>query len=119
MHNELDRLKEERNNVCSAKQWAAISKQIEVEEQRIQAETFRKEKQMNELVSGAQASINQISILENNYQKLKELYDIHVESDKEAKREIAHNHRISTISIIIAILSLLVAAATLAVTFYK
>ena len=116
MYSNLDKLKDELKDVNSATQATRVYEQIKREEDCIRKEEKEKQKQINDLLAGAKASIDQVSILQDNYDTLKELYDTQVESNEETRKEIIHNHMISTISIIIAILSLLVAAATLIVT---
>ena len=83
------------------------------------------------LVAGAEASIAQKELLEqqveiiqkqnellsDNYSKLKEMYDAQVEANKEAKEELKRSKRFNLAMMIIAIIAMLAAIAGPIATF--
>ncbi len=79
----------------------------------------------NRMVAGAEASIAQKELLEqqveivqkqnellsDNYTKLKEMYDAQVEANKEAKEELKRSRRFNLVMMIIAFLAMLATIA--------
>lgn len=105
MNLDLNDLSRSLSAANSAMQVAAMAEEIE-RNQRIVTEINRQAAKRNEtLVAGAEASIAQKELLEkqlevtqkqnallcDNYEKLKELYDAQVQTNKEAKDELVRS----------------------------
>ena len=116
----------------SAIQVSAIAEQIE-RNHRFSAEMDRQTAKKTEtLVAGAEASIAQKELLEqqlevikkqnellyDNYEKLKELYDAQVQATKEAKEDLEKSKRFNAWMMVISIIAMLAAVASPIVTLW-
>lgn len=125
MNLDLNDLSRSLSAANSAMQAAAMAEEIE-RNQRIVTEINRQAAKRNEtLVAGAEASIAQKELLEkqlevtqkqnallcDNYEKLKELYDAQVQTNKEAKDELVRSKRFNAWMMIIAIIAMFAAIA--------
>lgn len=125
MNLDLNDLSRSLSAANSAMQAAAIAEEME-HAQRIIAENNRQAAKRNEtLVAGAEASIAQKELLEqqleatqkqnallcDNYEKLKELYDAQVQTNIEAKDELVRSKRFNAWMMIIAIIAMFAAIA--------
>ena len=111
--------------VNSASALAAKSRRQEEELRDVEQANRAKIERENRLVAGAEASIAQKELLEqqvemiqkqnellyDNYSKLKEMYDAQVDANKEAKEELKRSKRSNLIMMIIAFIAMLAAIA--------
>lgn len=113
------------SNVNSAASLAAMRRQQEeVSRAVVQANQAKIERE-NRLVAGAEASIAQKELLEqqveiirkqnellaDNYAKLKEMYDAQVEANKEAKEELKQSKRFNLAMMVFSFIAMLAAIA--------
>ena len=121
----IQTLKIDLQQANSAKRVAEISDEIE-RNQRLINETNRQNSERNEkLVAGAEASIVQKELLEqqletikeqnelltDNYNKLKEIYDAQIVSYNEAREDLKRSRRFNIVMMIIAIVAMIAAVA--------
>ena len=114
----------------SASKAAAIAEENE-RSQRMAAEINRRSDKRNTmLLAGAEASIEQTELLEqqleiiqeqnkllcDNYEKLKEMYDAQVKENKDAADELNKNKRFNAWMMVIAIIAMFAAIASPIVT---
>lgn len=102
-----------------------INRQNEETMRAIEQATQERIEREERIVAGAEASIAQKELLEkqieiilrqnellsDNYNKLKEMYDAQVETNKEAKEELKRSKRFNLAMMIIAIIAMLAAIA--------
>ena len=115
----------------SASTFAEISRRQEESLRAVEQANQEKIERERRLVAGAEASIAQKELLEqqvemiqkqnellsDNYTKLKEMYDAQVEANKEAKEELKRSKRFNLAMMIIAIIAMLAAIAGPIATF--
>ena len=121
----IQSLKIDLQQANSAKRVAEISDEME-QNQRLINETNRQNFERNEkLVAGAEASIVQKELLEqqletikeqnelltDNYNKLKEIYDAQIVSYNEAREDLKQSRRFNIVMMIIAIVAMIAAVA--------
>ena len=121
----IQTLKIDLQQANSAKRVAEISDEME-RNQRLINETNRQNFERNEkLVAGAEASIVQKELLEqqletikeqnelltDNYNKLKEIYDAQIVSYNEAREDLKRSRRFNIVMMIIAIVAMIAAVA--------
>ena len=113
------------SNVNSAASLAAISRQRDEGLRDVEQANRAKIERENRLVAGAEASIAQKELLEqqveiirkqnellsDNYTKLKEMYDAQVEANKEAKEELTRSKRFNLAMMVISFIAMLAAIA--------
>lgn len=113
------------SNANSALAAAEISRQHEEMMRSVAEANQEKTERERRLVAGAEASIAQKELLEqqvemiqkqnellsDNYTKLKEMYDAQVDANKEAKEELKRSKRFNVAMMIIAIIAMLAAIA--------
>ena len=104
---------------------AAINRQNEETMRAVEQATQERLEREERIVAGAEANIvqnellnrqveiflKQNELLSDNYNKLKELFDVQVEANKEAKEELKRSKRFNLIMMIIAIIAMLAALA--------
>ena len=109
----------------SASAFAEISRRQEESLRAVERANQEKIERERRLVAGAEASIAQKELLEqqvemiqkqnellsDNYTKLKEMYDAQVDANKEAKEELKRSKRFNLAMMIIAIIAMLAAIA--------
>ena len=115
----------------SASAFAEISRRQEESLRAVEQANQEKIERERRLVAGAEASIAQKELLEqqvemiqkqnellsDNYTKLKEMYDAQVDANKEAKEELKRSKRFNLAMMIIAIIAMLAAIAGPIATF--
>lgn len=115
----------------SAAAFAEISRRQEESLRAVEQANQEKIERERRLVAGAEASITQKELLEqqvemiqkqnellsDNYSKLKEMYDAQVDANKEAKEELKRSKRFNLAMMIIAIIAMLAAIAGPIATF--
>lgn len=121
----IDDLQDNLYQATSAKQVAEISEAMK-KSQRLSEEAKRQTAQRDaKIIAGAEASIAQKELLEqqletaqeqntilnDNYNKLKELYEIQEKANKEAQIALIQSRRNNTCMMIIAIIAMLAAIA--------
>ena len=116
----------------SAYQVSEISRQQEEAWRVVEQANQEKIKREQRMVDGAEASIAQKEILEqeiriiqkqnellsDNYLKLKEMFDAQVEANKEAKEELKRSKRFNAVMMIIAIIAMLATIAGAVATIW-
>lgn len=109
----------------SASAFAEISRRQEESLRAVEQANQEKIERERRLVAGAEASIAQKELLEqqvemiqkqnellsDNYTKLKEMYDAQVDANKEAKEELKRSKRFNIIMMIISTIAMLAAIA--------
>lgn len=104
------------SSINSASALEAFSRQYE-EEMRAVARADQERIQREEkMVAGAEANIAQKELLENNYLKLKEMFDAQVEAYRDAKEELKQSKRFNIAMMVISVVAMLAAIASPIVT---
>ena len=131
MNYDLNNLKFDSPIATSAKQFSDISREIArshqtfVESSREAAKEAAKRNAT--LVAGAEASIEQKELLQqqleiireqnallcDNYEKLKEMYDAQVQENESAKEELKRSRRYNAWMMVISIVALIISAASI------
>lgn len=125
MNVDLGSLKETLSAVNSAMRVNSIAEEMEHRERVAAAIARESAKRDATLVAGAEASIEQKEILQqqlemireqnmflcDNYEKLKEMYDAQVQANIEAKTELDRSKRFNAWMMVIAIIAMLAAIA--------
>lgn len=129
MNYDLDNLKSDSPIATSAKQFSDISREIARSQQTLvesRREAAKEAAKRNAtLVAGAEASIEQKELLQqqleiireqnallcDNYEKLKEMYDAQVQENESAKEELKRSRRYNAWMMVIAIFAMLAAIA--------
>ena len=129
---DMNDLKNSLSSANSAMKVATIAEDME-RKQRIIAEANRQSAQRNAvLMAGAQASIEQKNLLEqqleiiheqnrllkDNYEKLKEMYDAQVQVNKDAAKELARSKRYNAGMMIISLIAMFAAVASPIITLW-
>lgn len=129
MNYDLDNLKSDSPIATSAKQFSDISREIARSQQTLVESSREAAKEAAKrnatLVAGAEASIEQKELLQqqleiireqnallcDNYEKLKEMYDAQVQENESAKEELKRSRRYNAWMMVIAIFAMLAAIA--------
>ncbi len=118
-------LKDDLHQATSAMQASAISDEIERNQRLIEVAIKQRAERDATIVAGAEANIaqkelleqqleaaqKQISLLNDNYNKLKELFDVQVKANGEAQKELRQSRRFNIRMMVIAIIAMLAAIA--------
>lgn len=125
MNFDLNNLKFDSPIATSAKQFYEISREwVQSQEAIVEARREAEEREAT-LVAGAEASIEQKELLQqqleiireqnallcDNYEKLKEMYDAQVQENESAKEELKRSRRYNAWMMVIAIFAMLAAIA--------
>ena len=125
MNFDLNNLKFDSPIATSAKQFYVISREwVQSQEAIVEARREAEEREAT-LVAGAEASIEQKELLQqqleiireqnallcDNYEKLKEMYDAQVQENESAKEELKRSRRYNAWMMVIAIFAMLAAIA--------
>ena len=125
MNFDLNGLKDSLSMATSAMQVSAVAEEMEKNQRLINEVNRQSAKRNATLVAGAEASIAQKELLEqqvemfqkqnelllNNYSKLEEMFNAQVEANKEAKAELKRSKRFNIIMMVISIVAMLAAIA--------
>ena len=129
MNYDLDNLKFDSPIATSAKQFSDISREIARSQQTLVESSREAAKEAAKrnatLVAGAEASIEQKELLQqqleiireqnallcDNYEKLKEMYDAQVQENESAKEELKRSRRYNASMMVIAFFAMLAAIA--------
>ena len=125
MNYDLNGLKNSLNKATSAMQVSSVVEKKKKNQRLINEVNRQSAKRNATLVAGAEASIAQKELLEqqveifqkqnelllNNYSKLEEMFNAQVEANKEAKAELKRSKRFNIIMMVISIVAMLAAIA--------
>lgn len=122
---DIDFLTKELHTVNSAAQMSEISQKIEQNQRLLKQNREQISKRNATLLAGAEATIEQKELFEQqieilqkqndllfeNYSKLKELFDAQVEANKEAKEDLKQSKRYNIVMMIVSIIAMFAAIA--------